>query len=71
MVITLLLFQIALEVEYWNQERDFLTNQERIPTRVDTGIIYSLYAFEFMILSSVFIARHVQGRSINRSSQAI
>ena len=26
MVMTLLLFQILLEVEYWNQEKDFLMN---------------------------------------------
>ena len=59
MVLTLLLFQLLLEAEYWNQEKEFLMGDAQIPERVDTAILYSLYSFELLILTSVFIARHV------------
>ena len=68
MILILLLFQVVLEYEYWNQEKSFLMNDEQLPARVNTDIIYSLYAFEFMILTSVFTARHIQGRSFDKGS---
>ena len=71
MVLILLLFQVALEYEYWNQEKKFLMNEKELPSRVDTNVLYSLYAFEFMILTSVFTARHIQGRSFTNGSKAI
>lgn len=71
MILILLLFQVALEYEYWNQEKSFLMNEVKLPSRVDTNVIYSLYAFEFMILTSVFTARHIQGRSYDKGSKAI
>lgn len=71
MILILLLFQVALEYEYWNQEKSFLMNEIELPSRVDTNVIYSLYAFEFMILISLFTARHIQGRSYDKGSKAI
>ena len=64
-------FQIALEAVYWRQEKDFITNETKVPVSVELGVIYSLFAFEFLILTSIIYARHVQGRSTSKGSEAI
>ena len=71
MVLTLMFFQIALEAVYWRQEKDFITNETKVPVSVELGVIYSLFAFEFLILTSIIYARHVQGRSTSKGSEAI
>jgi len=57
MVVTLMCFQLALEGVYWRQEKDFILGRESIPSGVNIGVVYSLFAFEGVILSSIILAR--------------